>query len=589
MPPTAEVYEFIIFRGSDIKDLHVCDPPVRTPQDPAIINAMPHQAPQAAPHPFGYGNWPPPNYLPPGGFPYGYPGNYFPPGPFQPGQTQKPLPHPMGVGPQLLQPQPNQPQGQIPPIQVGQPPSGAATANLPATQTAANTDSGPTPQVQPQTQTAQAQPIQAQNQAAQPELSTQTGAQTLLKPQQITAPKPTPALPSATSVTTVAPATSTGATVQGKNNQPQATQVALQTPQAAKITIPAASQPAAQKSQAPVQETSEKPKGARSKANASNSVSPKANNNQHNPRNALPKGKARAPISGFNNAQIQPNQTASSAPVASTPAPVNTANNSANNHVSTNTSNKNSILAQPPRQNQPRYPPSQPNTQPPLLDFPDRGGANQYNQRRRPPRYTTGQKVLEEFDFELSNSRFKKEEFEQEIKQQETQPEQDVASTAASTTAAAAAAAAAVAPPAPSPASTLLPKKAYNKTESFFDSLSCESLEKLEEEKGEKHNNKARANRSYTEQRKLDAETFGHLGRGGRGGGGYRGGVSHRGRGGSSGGNVPTGGAPRRYQNNSSGYNNHPNSNRPQPHRMYKAVNSNTQSQAPKAPVTTSS
>jgi protein LSM14 len=75
IPPTDTIYDYIVFRGSDVKDLHVCEAPApqqslppQVPNDPAILGTT-------APRPSfqGFGPPPPLNVQPPPNFPGAHP------------------------------------------------------------------------------------------------------------------------------------------------------------------------------------------------------------------------------------------------------------------------------------------------------------------------------------------------------------------------------------------------------------------------------------------------------------------------------------------------------------------------------------
>eukprot|EP00899_Mesostigma_viride_P012409 jgi/Mesvir1/21169/Mv13904-RA.1 len=154
IPPSNEVYEYILFGASDIKVLHVNEPPAAPPitDDPAVLNAVPSSGSYWQ-HPGGPGG-PPPMY--------GQPGPPMYPPPPQPYYGIPPPQHPvmaprqappagMPAPPGVPLPQPGQPGG----AQQQQPPAGAPKPQQP-------------PPGQQRQQAPQKQPPPPQQQAAGP-------------------------------------------------------------------------------------------------------------------------------------------------------------------------------------------------------------------------------------------------------------------------------------------------------------------------------------------------------------------------------------------------------------------------------------
>lgn len=147
------------------------------------------------------------------------------------------------------------------------------------------------------------------------------------------------------------------------------------------------------------------------------------------------------------------------------------------------------------------------------------GGNGNYNRRGRGRGSHTGrgvglanptQQFTEDFDFSAMNEKFKKDEVWGALGGKDDEEEDDFDDSHAEEEAAA------------DSAHSDGPKKVLYKKDDFFDSLSCDAIEGGRQERTK-----------FSEQRKIDTETFGAFpvrsrggrgGRGGRGRGGYRGG-----------------------------------------------------------------
>ncbi|KAI5797298.1 Scd6-like Sm domain-containing protein [Pyronema domesticum] len=490
LPAAENVYEYIVFRGSDVKDLQIENaipkqPPPQPPlDDPAIMqsSARPYGAPPGPP-PGQFGQpQGPPQMAPP--YPY-YPNQQrgFPPSPYQTAGMYGAYAPPPGVGPQM-----GMPPGPGMPPQHQQPPQQQQPLQQPPQQGMPPQQGSQTPQNPQQPQ--QKAPLQQQQQPP-------TGPQNRAQPQAPAGPaanRPAPGLatrpPQVAMPTTQAP-------------QPQGQPLAP----VPNGPVPAQQQ---QQQQQPAANVANKPVEPSSNlaASATNQSPSKAPNGPKPYKTIIPAlpltSPARTPVvpvSGPANNSAMPsgahlgNETASISAVNDladkvNQLAVNAAAAARSNAVPQQVENQSQAPLAPSHSNQSR--PRQPGNGNFVAGRGARGGYHGgfNNQQTRKVEVPTT-----DYDFQYNNARLNKEDLVKEAIASGTDENQPHVTAAPEN---APADGAVVIPPAPKDGF-------YNRQSSFFDNISCENKERAEATPGERRGGA----QFRSEEQKKNLETFG--------------------------------------------------------------------------------
>ncbi|TGZ77764.1 hypothetical protein EX30DRAFT_177934 [Ascodesmis nigricans] len=476
IPASSNVYEYIVFRGSDVKDLRIEEQPQPKPQppppqldDPAILGhgSRPFPAPQPNqfhPPPMPQYFYPPPQPQQRFGPMYPNPGMYggFPGGP---GQPPMGVPHPGVQSPPMMPPQ--QPQ----------PPQGPPPQPISQSQTQ--------PQQQPQPQPSQPQ--------AQASVQVPTGPQNRAPPQ---AP--------------IGPAATRQAGQNARAPQPQAAVTAAEEPKTAVPAQNAVPVPpngfeatqAPQQSTPPTQPASRVPVGPKARGGIV-------------PALPLP-GRSPARPTATVSAPTQPTQSndaiqalsdkVNNLSVGSQPAPLGSI-------MATSEAPKPDV---PTASTHPNAAPRP--RQPGSNNFGTRGGRNNYRGGSQTAQAHKVEVPTTDYDFEAANAKFNKQDLVKEViasGEDEMPSTEGVVSTNGT------------GPAADLEEKVIIPPPAggfYNRGSSFFDNISCENKERAEG----KGQTRPRGAAFRSEEQKKNLETFGQ---GSVDGYGYRGGWRGRGRG----------------------------------------------------------